>query len=540
MEAHGILLLAFHLIFLIHTGSSCTVQVDREMLFIPFREYGSLNCTSNDCTDRPTWESRFRKENIIEGAGFTSVDVNASDWDGAIIACQVDPDVGDLVRSQVTVMAYALPSRVTIQLEEELEEGKEHEVTCSAEGVAPVNYLTISLARGGEPFLNKSYSGDSAKEPEKRMTTFNFTAHRTDNLQDFACLATLNLPNVTNTTVWSPPVTVRTYALPNEPQITAETWMEKGTVAKIACDAHQVFPAENVTVQLSIDNNPVNISSTIGSDKVTATSTVDTSDLLPGEHNVTCTSQVFSYRKSSHNLIHIYEIPRVLFGLSANQAVLGDSVTANCTIMGVSAEYFHISIKCDGKSYDVTEEIIVNRRQPNLPISCEVFIKENGRVVTTSSQNLTVYYPPGPLHINVSENSPVRKGDSFNITCHSEAMPPPEYLWVVPPQAQVTYSADNSSITIREASPHHSGNYTCTATNRLGASPGFRNVEVQPETGSPPHWIIWIIIAAALVVMGVLGVSYYCYRKNGKKGFYNLLRRNPKSTEVPLPLKPSA
>ncbi|XP_068130495.1 intercellular adhesion molecule 5-like isoform X2 [Hyperolius riggenbachi] len=480
MEAHGILLVAFHMAFFIHAGSSCTVQIDREMLFIPFGENGSLNCTSNNCTDRPTWESRLRKDNIMEGAGFISVDVLANDWDESNITCQVDEEDRKIVRSHVLVMAYALPSRVTIQLEEELEEGKGYNVTCSAEGVAPVNYLTISLARGGEPLLHKSYSEDLDKGPQNRTTTFIFKVHRTDNLQDFACLATLNLADITNTTVWSPPVTVRTYALPNKPQITAETWMEKGTVAEISCEAHQVFPAENVNVLLSIDNNPVNVTTTIGNDKVTASSTIDTSDLQPDLHSVTCESQVFIYSKENIKPIHIYEIPSVSFNLSSPEAVLGDSVTADCTIMGVSAKYFNISIKCDGKSYDVTEEIIVNRRQPNLPISCEVFIKENGRVVTTSSQNLTVYYPPGPLQINVSANSPVRKGDSFNITCHSEAMPPPEYLWVVPPQAQVTYSADNSSITIWEASLHHSGNYTCTATNRLGASPGFRKVEVQP------------------------------------------------------------
>ncbi|XP_068128314.1 intercellular adhesion molecule 4 [Hyperolius riggenbachi] len=108
-------------------------------------------------------------------------------------------------------MAYVLPSRVTMQLEKELKEGKEYEVTCSAEGVAPVNYLTISLTRGGEPFLHKSYSEDLDKGLQNRKTSFRFTAHRTDNLQHFACLATLNLANVTHTTVWSPPVTVRTY-----------------------------------------------------------------------------------------------------------------------------------------------------------------------------------------------------------------------------------------------------------------------------------------------------------------------------------------
>ncbi|KAM5172139.1 intercellular adhesion molecule 5-like isoform 2-T2 [Mantella aurantiaca] len=612
MCIYWVVLLVFHVMVLIHTGNSCTLHIESDEDFVLFGQTANLNCTS-DCKHL-NWETRLAKPFTDSKEFFTTVTVEVSDWEESPITCLAELN-GKLYKTKIRVEPYVLPSRVDIDLNEKLEEDKEHELTCSVYDVAPVKHVLLSVTRGGEPFLYRTYMEDTRREPQNLKETFKFTANRSNNLQDFACQVTLNLTRVTNTTVQSSPVTVRTYALPENPIIEVEDWVEQGTVPNISCNVLHAFPPENITTVLSADSSR----DTFQGDVFVSTS-LDKFELPLGQNNIICSSQVSTLTKKSNKVIHVYESPKVNLTVSRKVVNLGDMVTIDCSLTQGNESYFDLSLSENGKliswinSPNPSANITITEKQ-DLYVTCETFIRENNKVLLTSEENITVHYPPvfndnscpysiiwvegneitfgcrsegNPtpeeqcsfgnfslqtstsftaernmsgvytcqasnsignviklVHVTVQYppeyttvnilTTSISAGGSVNLTCHSDAMPPPMYKWTIPPQAQVDFSQDNRSITIREASSYHNGNYTCQVKNKHGESSAYQNLEVTSDNTT--LFVILGVLGIALLIIALIVLLSYVLRQKGKKGFYDLMRRKPKNiphSEVPL------
>ncbi|KAM5172138.1 intercellular adhesion molecule 5-like isoform 1-T1 [Mantella aurantiaca] len=531
MCIYWVVLLVFHVMVLIHTGNSCTLHIESDEDFVLFGQTANLNCTS-DCKHL-NWETRLAKPFTDSKEFFTTVTVEVSDWEESPITCLAELN-GKLYKTKIRVEPYVLPSRVDIDLNEKLEEDKEHELTCSVYDVAPVKHVLLSVTRGGEPFLYRTYMEDTRREPQNLKETFKFTANRSNNLQDFACQVTLNLTRVTNTTVQSSPVTVRTYALPENPIIEVEDWVEQGTVPNISCNVLHAFPPENITTVLSADSSR----DTFQGDVFVSTS-LDKFELPLGQNNIICSSQVSTLTKKSNKVIHVYESPKVNLTVSRKVVNLGDMVTIDCSLTQGNESYFDLSLSENGKliswinSPNPSANITITEKQ-DLYVTCETFIRENNKVLLTSEENITVHYPPEYTTVNILTTS-ISAGGSVNLTCHSDAMPPPMYKWTIPPQAQVDFSQDNRSITIREASSYHNGNYTCQVKNKHGESSAYQNLEVTSDNTT--LFVILGVLGIALLIIALIVLLSYVLRQKGKKGFYDLMRRKPKNiphSEVPL------
>ncbi|XP_068130497.1 vascular cell adhesion protein 1-like [Hyperolius riggenbachi] len=213
------LCLFLHLCGFLYTGRAqeCQVQVAREQEFVPFGEWVLLNCTYT-CS-RPGWESRLQKRNTQYGSNWVSTEVLVNDWETSGIVCLADNDDGTLQKSTVTVEAYALPVKVTIDIDEELEEGPIHEVTCTVYDVAPVDKLKISAMKGSRVIDFATYEADTRRGKNTLAESLSFTVSRRDNLQDFYCQATLELETVEDNIVQSDSISVKTYAQPAVPSI---------------------------------------------------------------------------------------------------------------------------------------------------------------------------------------------------------------------------------------------------------------------------------------------------------------------------------
>ncbi|XP_077326330.1 intercellular adhesion molecule 1-like [Lithobates pipiens] len=615
MEIYWVLLVVFHVAVLVYTGNSCTVQIEKENDFVPFGEIALLNCTSN-CTNL-SWETRLAKVRFSKDKtiNFSWVEVRVSEWEDSPIQCLATDDDNDVAR----VIPYVLPSKLDIDLKEELEEDKEHEVTCSVYDVAPVQYVVLSVTRGEETIFRRTYEEDSGRGPKNLTETFKFNATRSNNLQDFACQVTLNLPNVTNTTVHTSPVTVRTYALPEDPRITAETWVEKGTKTTISCEVPRAFPPDDIITVLSVEGYP-NISVT---GNVFGSIDLDSNELPAAQHNLVCVSQVFNASKQSNKHIYIYEPPMVNLTVSSKVANLGDMVTADCNLIQGNSDNFDLSISVDGKvvkreeSPDLAENITITRRKPNLTVTCKIFIRDNNKELLTKEETLTVQYPPefsesscpdsivwvegkermfgcrsegnptpeeactlyltnlslpttttfsaernmsgiytcqasnlkGTVNksvgvtvqyppeiptVDISTTSAISVGGFVNLSCHSDALPPPTYSWEIPPQAQVDFFQDNRSITIREASLYHNGTYTCHVKNKHGHSSTPQELEVKRGDNDNTTLRIGLGCVGAILVLIIIGVICYFYHQRDKKGFYPV-EQNCNSGDIPMP-----
>ncbi|CAI9583646.1 unnamed protein product, partial [Staurois parvus] len=174
--------------------------------------------------------------NIQEGDRWVSTEVLVNDWEKSNISC-ISDDKEELLKSTVTVAAYALPSKVTIDLEEELEEGQRHEVTCTVFDVAPLANLQISVIRGGKVIRTQTFVEDTMTGKQTLSESFYFEASRRDNFQDFYCQATLELGTVEDNMVQSEKISVKTFARPEFPAISIKpaTTVKEGESVTLTC-----------------------------------------------------------------------------------------------------------------------------------------------------------------------------------------------------------------------------------------------------------------------------------------------------------------
>ncbi|KAE8619815.1 hypothetical protein XENTR_v10009984 [Xenopus tropicalis] len=184
---------------------------DREV-YAPYGSWALLNCTHN-CT-KVDWETRLIQKNRTKGPGWVSVEVKVGGydiWRASDISCTVLSG-REAVDNYITVIPYEIPRLVTLDMEDMLEEGKSYNVTCTVHGVAPIQNLRVTMLRGKEEIYNKTFKDDSRVGNITEPVTYQITAERSDNMEDFSCQATLALGTaIGNVTVPSANVPVRTF-----------------------------------------------------------------------------------------------------------------------------------------------------------------------------------------------------------------------------------------------------------------------------------------------------------------------------------------
>ncbi|XP_075433537.1 intercellular adhesion molecule 3 isoform X2 [Ascaphus truei] len=355
-------------------------------------------------------------------------------------------------------------------------------------------------------------SGDGWVSTKVNVTADNSTAK---------CL--MNFVN--NTDLLGDAVTVTAYALPERPQISVSRWIEKGSTVTAICEVPRAFPAENVTVEMSFDQSPLSVTITSRTDGAV----VANAPLTPtstGTYNLGCTAHIFGSSNDRFMDINIYEHPKIAFSLSNASADLGGTVTASCRLTNDRPESYSLHISMDGRqgcsetSYAARScNLTADRKSPTAVITCEARLKENPNITTTAKKNLTVYYRPGTPTLILTPSADLKKGDPLNVTCHSNGSPLPEYRWIIPPNAHVTYSRENSTIIIPQTSPSHRGNYICEATNSYGTARGQQ--EVLYVTDNIGKWLAIGLISVAVVALVVYGIVCWL-RRHRRRGDYIL------------------
>ncbi|XP_040270859.1 intercellular adhesion molecule 3 [Bufo bufo] len=578
-------------------------------LFVPLGEAVWLNCSTHK-PDRTFYDTRLYKNQTKRGPNWLAVEVIVRDWENSTCVCMLDTGDQQLI-SHTQVMAYALLSDVTIDLQTELQEGKEYTINCTVHEVAPLEYLTINIHRGGDVIDTKSYEGPHVVNRRTVSHLHTFTARRSDNLKDFSCQAIQRLGSEVHT-FNSTEITVQTYTLPEDPVINIKKWIENGTSFTAECLIANGFPPQNISLRMVFEDTLLNVIPVMtneGTIKSTTQLSANFSDL--GHKTIRCEAHLFILSMESRVDVNIYELPTVDLSLSKNTVYHEENVTATCQSTNKVPGAYSLTISVDGKEEktgqtSVTHTFTASQRTPSLPITCTAYITKNANISQSSIQALEVHYPPefsetlcpsslllvegktpfsceadgnprprvnceadgrsitdavtvtrdmsgyyrctamnlggGTLkpvsvtvqypptnpNVTVSTNETIGLGNPLNMTCSSEGLPAPTYTWLVPENADVTYSLDKSSVIIHRAAETHAGTYTCVVRNAHGEVEAKQEVKIAPDDFTT-RLIIGILcgVAALLLLAGIVMLGRYIGWKNGRKGFYALWRKNP-------------
>ncbi|XP_069802494.1 intercellular adhesion molecule 1-like [Dendropsophus ebraccatus] len=488
------ILLSLFTIILVYQVRS-TVRVPSSQLFVPFGENVWLNCSTPDPADT-NLESRLKKINTMNGTNWAAFEVFVDDWENSAIYCMTD---GKETWAYI-VMAYALPSNVTIDLQTELEEGKEHKITCSVNGVAPLQYLTVYITRGGEVISNKSYAGPHVRNITNVNHSYTFNASRSDNLMNFSCEAVLQLGSERHT-VNSSEITARTYTLPDAPVISVQEWIEIGTSFTAECLVTNGFPPQDVRLTLFIHDTPVDVITVVTDDgTIKGTAYGNASDPFPGLRTIRCESELFTSFLANSVNVTFYELPTVTLALSRNITDLGEDVTATCDIANKHPGAYGLSIIVDGEEeqngtmFTMTHTFTASRRTPHLDITCTAYVIGNSNLFRSATQTLQVHYPP-EITEDLCPSTLFLVEGKTRFSCQADGNPEPTV------ECSNNGSYINDMVTVTK---DMSGSYTCIATNQKGNATKEVNVMVQYRPSCP---ILTVIPNATITTGNPLNIT---------------------------------
>ncbi|XP_073446720.1 intercellular adhesion molecule 5-like [Dendrobates tinctorius] len=471
------------LVYQVRSEDLVEVKAHSSVLFVPFNKSVWLNC-STSVPNKTFYETRLRRIDFIRGTNWVAAEVIVDDWENSTLYCLYIGD-GKQSTSTTTVLAYALPSNVTIEMATEVEEGEEYKINCTVHEVAPLEYLTINFFRGEEVIASRSYNGPHVVDKRTVSHVYEFKASRRDNRENFTCEAVLQLGSETKS-VKSPEVTVQTYALPEGPVISVQKWIKRGTLTTVECQIANAFPPENVNLKMLFDDTQLDVViAQTNKGSINGMAELNTTDSSLGLKTIRCESNLFTLIRDSKVEVNIYEYPEIIFHLSYNIVDLDQKVTASCNITNEHPEGYVLSIIMDGKeelsveNSTVIHTFTASRRTPSVSITCMAHIAGNPNISQSSSQTLGVIYPPEFTEILCPSTLLLVEGNR-PFSCRADGNPEPTVK---------CYSGEHNISDSGTVTRDMSGLYNCQATNIKGDKWKAVDVTVQYAPSSPVVYV---------------------------------------------------
>ncbi|KAB0400199.1 hypothetical protein E2I00_009486, partial [Balaenoptera physalus] len=168
--------------------------------------------------------------------------------------------------------------------------GENFTLSCRVPGAGPRGSLTLTLLRGAQELIRRSFSGEPPRA-RGAVLTATVLARREDHGANFSCRAELDLrPHglglFENS---SAPRELRTFALPPEPpRLAAPRLLEVGSEGPVSCAMDGLFPASEAEVYLALGDQRLSPDVTLEGDALMATATATASAEQEGARQLVC------------------------------------------------------------------------------------------------------------------------------------------------------------------------------------------------------------------------------------------------------------
>ncbi|KAG7460326.1 hypothetical protein MATL_G00220070 [Megalops atlanticus] len=174
----------------------CPVQLHPSSLLVRYGDSASANCTVSEGHLGIGWEASEGSVDMEQDVQFLTWRVeNLTDW-------HIEPkcfgnfmnDIGQCLEAlQVTL--YKTPDSVSIRSVDHtgpMVEGRQYQLQCEVQNIAPVQNLTVKWYRG-ESLENETTFNSNTKTPMTVSSTLTITPSRDDNGAQYSCVAELEL-----------------------------------------------------------------------------------------------------------------------------------------------------------------------------------------------------------------------------------------------------------------------------------------------------------------------------------------------------------
>ncbi|XP_062454313.1 intercellular adhesion molecule 5-like [Rhea pennata] len=434
----------------------------------PVVEYGGsirLTCKTT-CPDSNTvgdLETSIRKHNVQFGPGQTSVELsNVTEWHSRVLCFYKCASVRKTV--SVELVAYRAPEQPQLELEQWLEEGKSHNVTCSVPSVAPVRNLTVTLGQGAETLHTQTFEHDTRPSPQQVLVTHKITAQRWHHGQNITCRAQLNLePHKLHMSSTAVPVPLSVYDFPADPELEPEIHLEVNETANVTCTIRSFFP--EVHFALSLDGRPLPASVSEDGHRAVAELTVP----RQGASKLLCTGHVGPKERKAQATVHVHSFPAPQLDVNMTSVSAGEEVVVQCELPTGHSPQLRLRLQ-PGAGHPLTHWSpsplrwvrTAREEDDGLELTCEAVLPGTGKAPKASkSVRLAVAYGPRMDEAGCPPRQSWTEGQEAALRCSARGNPPP----------RVECARQGRPFPVGEPQPaarSHAGTYRCWATNRLG------------------------------------------------------------------------
>ncbi|XP_070791320.1 intercellular adhesion molecule 1-like [Pituophis catenifer annectens] len=491
-----------------------------------------INCSANTEADAIGLETVFRKEIIGTGSNWKAFLVtNINDWNTNSL-CYAEESRAKPAKTTITV--YKSPASIELDPVPKMEVGKLYNFTCRVLGVAPIRDLTVTLLKGEEQLLVKTFQDHTEPAAGAVVVNHQIRAEQNDYNKTITCQTSLDVrprgPLLKNT---SHGISLWTYDFAKAPLLHAGLFLEAGTLMKVTCDAPEVSPAEEAMFDLWFAGKPLTFNTTVMGGLASAQAVIASSSV--GDHELICIVSLGPVTKNVTKIVNVFALPKPILQIGSSEAVVGQTVNITCSADGSASPGFKMQIKDAAKilaSGNVDEHflqhaVITQQEDNEREFICQVTLTIDGHTKERSmSQKLTVFYGPQMDDFSCPQTWTWKAGSTMTLTCSALGNPPPTVqCW----KDGRPYNIGKPQLIQIE----HDGIYQCNATNQYGFD--VRDVTIHVEPPQSIGHIIGYILAVVLFIALVAGVAYWISYKQ-KIGIYRLWQQgkqqqSPKAAE---------
>ncbi|XP_036096672.1 intercellular adhesion molecule 5 [Molossus molossus] len=371
--------------------------------------------------------------------------------------------------------------------------GENFTLSCRVPGAGPRGSLTMTLLRGTQELIRRSFSGESPRA-RGAVLTATVLARREDHGASFSCRAELDLrPHglglFENS---SAPRILRTFALsPEPPRLAAPRLLEVGSERPVSCFLDGLFPVSEARVYLALGDQRLSPDITLEGDALRATATATASAEQEGATQLVCNMTLGGESRETWENVTVYSFPAPFLTLSEPSVPEGKTVTVTCAA-GARALVTLDGIPAVAPGQPAQFQLNATVNDDRRGFFCGATLEVDGEILSKNeSTELRVLYAPRLDDSDCPRSWTWPEGPEQTLRCEAHGNPAPSVHCARPDGGAVLALGLLGPITRALA-----GTYRCIAANAQGEAVKdvTLTVEYAPALDSVgcPERITWL------------------------------------------------
>ncbi|XP_072643423.1 intercellular adhesion molecule 5 isoform X2 [Canis lupus baileyi] len=371
--------------------------------------------------------------------------------------------------------------------------GENFTLSCRVPGAGPRGSLTLTLLRGAQELIRRSFAGEPPRA-RGAVLTATVLARREDHGANFSCRAELDLrPHglglFENS---SAPRELRTFALsPDPPRLAAPRLLEVGSERPVSCTLDELFPASEAGVYLALGDHRLSPEITLEGDALVATATATANAEQEGARQLVCRVTLGGESRETRENVTVYSFPAPVLTLSEPSAPEGKVVTVTCAA-GAGALVTLDGIPAEVPGQPAQLQLNATEDDDERSFFCDAVLEVAGETLSKNkSAELRVLYAPRLDDSDCPRSWTWPEGPEQTLRCEARGNPTPSVHCERPDSGAVLALGLLGPVTRALA-----GTYRCTAANVQGQAVKDVTLTVEygpsfEEPSCPSNWT-WV------------------------------------------------